>query len=83
MTSCTLFLDFDGVTHPDPCLAEGAFCQLPLIEDVLLEFPSVEIVISSSWRDHHSIEELREFFALEIRSRVIAVTNSIKHPGPD
>lgn len=83
MTSCTLFLDFDGVTHPDPCLAERVFCQLPLIEDVLLEFASVEIVISSSWRDHHSIQELRELFSLEIKSRVIAVTPSITNPGPD
>ncbi len=38
-----LFLDFDGVTHPQPCLQDSAFCRLPLIEEVLREFPMVKI----------------------------------------
>jgi hypothetical protein len=28
-----LFLDFDGVLHPQPCFADSAFCRLPLLED--------------------------------------------------
>lgn len=57
-----LFLDFDGVTHPEPCCQEDVFCRLNLIEDVLLGFPTVDIVISSSWRDHYTLEYLRSFF---------------------
>jgi len=32
-----LFLDFDGVTHPQPCGDENVFCCLHLIESVLRE----------------------------------------------
>jgi len=50
-----LFLDFDGVTHPQPCGDENVFCQLHLIEAVLREreLQGVHIVISSSWREYH------------------------------
>lgn len=34
-----LFLDFDGVLHPEPSLAKDAFCRLPLIEEILQDFP--------------------------------------------
>jgi hypothetical protein len=60
---CILFLDFDGVTHPDPHEAEELFTRLPLIEEVLRGFAACMIVISSNWRDSHPLEEMREFFA--------------------
>jgi len=71
---CILFLDFDGVTHPDPHEAEELFTLLPLIEDVLRGFEACKIVISSSWREVHPLDELREFFAPDMRPRVIGVT---------
>ena len=84
MNSCvTLFLDFDGVTHPEPCGSESAFCSLNLIEAVLLDYPSVEIVVSSSWRDHYSLADLQEFFSDAIKARVIDVTPSVKRPSAD
>ena len=81
--NCVLFLDFDGVTHPQPCFQENVFCRLPLIEAVLREreLRDVEIVISSSWRDHYSLDEMREFFSLDFYRRVIGVTPSITKPG--
>lgn len=81
--SIVLFLDFDGVTHPEPCFEESVFCNLSLIEAVLIEFPSVEIVISSSWRDTFSLDDMREFFAPAVQPRVVGVTPSIKTPSPD
>ena len=57
-----LFLDFDGVTHPEPYDQDAAFQQLPFIEAVVRDMVGVEIVVSSSWRESHSLEELREFF---------------------
>jgi hypothetical protein len=46
------FLDFDGVLHPqyehEPVPTELAFCHLARFEAILREFPSVEIVISST-----------------------------------
>jgi HAD domain in Swiss Army Knife RNA repair proteins len=75
--NCILFLDFDGVTHPDPCREVEYFRQLPLIEDVLRDQRRVYIVISSSWRYDHTIDELRDRFSPDLRSRVIDVTPSV------
>jgi hypothetical protein len=78
VNNCTLFLDFDGVTHPEPSLKADEFCALPLIEDVLRDFPDVEVVISSSWRTVFSLEQLRGFFSAELAQRVVGVTPSSK-----
>lgn len=71
---CILFLDFDGVTHPEPCELDQIFLKLPLIEDVLREFDDCKIVISSSWRVVHPRDEMRDYFAADIRPRVLGVT---------
>ncbi|HXD39821.1 MAG TPA: HAD domain-containing protein [Ramlibacter sp.] len=78
---CILFLDFDGVTHPDPCQAGRQFRRLPLIEEVLREFEACRIVISSSWRVVHRLDEMRGYFAADMRRRVIDVTPACC--GPD
>lgn len=69
-----LFLDFDGTTHPFSGNSKDDFCCLPRIERVLREFPEVQVVISSWWRDDHTLEQLRAYFSLDIRARVIDVT---------
>ena len=79
--SCVVFLDFDGVTHPEPCRSDALFCFLPRIEEVLREHPEVDIVISSSWRLEFSLEQLRGHFSADIASRVVGVTPSNKQPG--
>ena len=43
-----IFLDFDGVTHTIQSSELGYFQHVPALEEVLREFPSVQIVISSS-----------------------------------
>lgn len=72
-----LFLDFDGTLHPEnyPGADSGAdLCHLPRLEALLREFPDVEIVVSSTWRERMSLEELRSLFAPDIRSRVVGTT---------
>jgi len=69
-----LFLDFDGVVHPESCSSAQLFCGLPLIEEVLLRYPRVEIVISSSWREHHGLQELQGHFSPALRDRVVGCT---------
>ncbi len=76
-----LFLDFDGVLHSEPSLPKEAFSQLPLVEAVLREFPSVEIVISSTWRldwmggaDAVAVAQLSRHFSPDIAPRVVGVT---------
>ena len=78
--ACILFLDFDGVTHPEPSHDSGVFSQMPLIEQVLLQFPRVGIVISSSWREQYRLDQLREFFRPELHDRVLGVTPDIAQP---
>jgi hypothetical protein len=55
-----LFLDFDGVLHPvgERAFDEnfrlianpGLFVWRPILEQILVPFPSVRIVVSSDWR---------------------------------
>lgn len=72
-----LFLDFDGVLHPEPLYDESQlFCRLPMLEDCLSAFPEVSIVISSTWRDLRTLDELRELFSQEIGSRIVGTTPS-------
>lgn len=74
-----LFLDFDGVLHPEPCYdKEQLFCCLPRLENVLLDFPLVHVVVSSTWRETRTIQELRSLFSPEIADRIIGVTPSWK-----
>jgi len=56
--SATLFLDFAGVLHSISGYRDQPFCRLPMLEEVLVD-ADVDIVISSSWRFQHSLEELK------------------------
>ncbi|VTU42056.1 MULTISPECIES: HAD domain-containing protein [unclassified Variovorax] len=68
----TLLLDFDGVVHRN---MNGTFERMPLLEAWLLARPSVDIVISSSWRLESSLAQLRDCFASEqLHPRVVGVT---------
>lgn len=70
-----MFLDFDGVLHPEPCYDDRQlFSCLPRLENVLRDFPAVQIVISSTWRDKYSLVELKALFAADIACRIIGVT---------
>ena len=73
-----LFLDFDGVLHPVSRPA-GTLSLLPQFEAVIRDFPAVDIVISSAWRQDHSLEELRSFFSPDIAKRIVAVTPIFHH----
>ena len=75
-----LFLDFDGVTHPqfprDDLTDEENkdFSFAPRLEAVLRDFPDVKVVISSAWRQRHTLAQLRGFFAPDIAERIVGVT---------
>nr|MDP2191459.1 HAD domain-containing protein [Rhodoferax sp.] len=69
-----LFLDSDGVLHPDGVGTDLEFCQLDNFEGVMREFPQVRIVVSSTWRLSESVEELRRHFSADIQERIVGVT---------
>lgn len=70
-----LALDIDGVLHPavnyNP---ELLLLNLPMLEDVLRQRPSVEIVVSSTWRETRALSELRALFSHDIAARIVGVT---------
>lgn len=75
-----LFLDVDGVLHPlniDYTFNSRFFSHLPLLEELLREFRSVDVVISSDWRLADSIEQLQHYFSDDIRDRIIGATPQI------
>ncbi|GAB4474919.1 MAG: HAD domain-containing protein [Burkholderiaceae bacterium] len=70
-----LFLDFDGVLHPDPCReACRLFEHAPRLAALLESFPEVCVVLSTSWRNGRSIDDLVGPLAAPLRARVIGVT---------
>ncbi|SDY35895.1 hypothetical protein SAMN05518854_101878 [Variovorax sp. YR266] len=76
-SSDLLFLDVDGVLHPvetDYSFSSRFFSHLPLLEELLREFRSVDVVISSDWRLAESIEQLQRYFSEDIRHRIIGAT---------
>ncbi len=68
-----LFLDFDGVLHPE-VMGTEELCHLPALEELLREFPHVEVVLSTSWRVVYPHEELLALFSPDIRRRIIGAT---------
>ena len=69
----TVFLDFDGVLHPEFCHESKHFCCLPLFEEVLRKVPDCEIVIASTWRLQTPIDVLRAHFSHDISPRIVGV----------
>ncbi|MGQ3052402.1 MAG: HAD domain-containing protein [Roseateles sp.] len=79
-SSDLLFLDIDGVLHPvgvDYSFSSRFFSHLPRLEEILREFTSVDVVISSDWRRAESIEQLQRYFSADIQHRIIGATPQI------
>lgn len=70
----TLFLDFDGVLHPEFCKPSEYFKCLPCLEAAVRCVPSCEIVISSTWRITHPLPTLLQAFSPDVRGRVVGIT---------
>ena len=73
-----LFLDIDGVLHPDPAKVAAAFCRRHLLWKVLIARPQLKVVISSDWRLHHSLPKLAAWITKgggeALASRIAGVT---------
>ncbi len=93
-----LFLDFDGVLHPNGCAPADCFCLLPALADTITPF-EIDIVISSSWRIHRSLGWMKKLFPHTLRKRIVGTTGDpfpgthsrwkeiraylSEHPAPD
>ena len=70
-----LFLDFDGVLHPDPCTdAARLFEHAPRLVQALSGFPNVSLVLSTAWRQTKPHQELLAVLPNDLRERIIGIT---------
>jgi len=70
-----LFLDYDGVLHPDPCLdARRLFEHAPRLAQALAPYPEVGVVLSTSWRTMKTDAELLGPLPEMLRQRVLGRT---------
>lgn len=74
-----LFIDFDGVLHG---LNQPRMQHKSRLEALLREFPAIGVVISSSWREIHTLQELAAFFAEDIQPRLLATTPVVRYQPP-
>ena len=63
-------LDFDGVLHPAQGNHVAEFAYAPRLA-ACLEARECEVVISSTWREHHDLTRLRSFLPHSLAARVI------------
>jgi hypothetical protein len=70
-----LFLDLDGVLHPNIVYDRTRLLvHRPALETVLRARPTVDVVISSTWRLTRTLAELRALFSEDVAPRIIGVT---------
>lgn len=70
-----IFLDLDGVLRRD----HSALWQLEpplreLFEETVADFPAVEVVISSGWREVFPLDEIRGHFSRGFGARIVGAT---------
>lgn len=66
-----LFVDFDGCLHVQGQLP---FEYLPVLDRLVAQASDVYVVVSSSWRETRSLDEIKNFFPERLACRTIAVT---------
>ena len=79
--SRVLFIDIDGVLHPtvdtasanQPALSDTLFGWLPMLASALKSHADVSIVVHSTWRYTHKIDELRDILE-SLAPRVLGTT---------
>jgi len=72
-----LFLDFDGVLHPTTNISKY-FSRLPHLEEVLRDFPDIQIVLTTTWRTAEDMRDLKQHFSPDIAERIIGTTEEIE-----
>ena len=84
--SRAIFLDFDGVLHDvdagsieyenGSMVITGTrlFQHVGVLEQLILPFPDVQLVIHSSWRNHYTLHELYARFPASLRNRIRGMT---------
>ncbi len=75
VTGSVVFLDIDGVLHPG---TSETLKYLPNFCRVLDQYPSLQVVICSNWRETATFEYLQSLFSVQYRHRIVGVTPSLR-----
>lgn len=81
----TLFLDYDGVLHPDAVYRKGErivlrtdgfrlFEWTDVLEDLLTPYPALQVVLSTSWARVLGFDAARSHLPESLRRRVVGAT---------
>jgi len=80
-----LFLDFDGVTHPQKNRDEDPFCRVELLWEILRACPEVRVVFSTSWRDDYDFDIMLDFVTYgggeDLSARFVGITPNLEGEG--
>ncbi len=72
-----IFLDFDGVLHPTSASPEELFIKSKQLAECLLPFRhNHQLIITSSWRHHYSINELQKIIPIELGEMIDGKTGN-------
>ena len=75
VTGTVLFLDFDGVLHPDPCRdRRRLFEHAPRLAAALAPFEDLTVVLSTSWRNEVKLADLAQHLPRPLRARLAGAT---------
>ncbi len=69
-----MFLDFDGVLHPEFCHESRHFECMQHLASACLGRDDLDIVISSTWRHNLGLPALKARFPQGLARRIIAIT---------
>lgn len=69
------FVDFDGVVHTHN---GRRFSLVENLAKVVRKFPEMKIVFSTSWREHATLEFLKNFFPEDIQHQCVGMTPWIR-----
>jgi hypothetical protein len=78
-----LFLDFDGVLHPNDRIEE--FCRNASLWTILHALPAARVVFSTSWRDSYDFDNLLDYVTFgggeDLANRFIGNTPNLEDEG--
>ena len=68
-----IYLNFDGVLNCIPC-TKGPFEHLSAFDAVLRTHPTVEVVISSNYRELLPLDVMRVWFSRDTQHQIVGIT---------
>lgn len=82
--AATLFLDFDGVLHPDQVYITSSgprlrtagelFMWAPILEEELAPYPDLKIVLSTSWVRNLGFSRAKKRLSTSLKNRIVGST---------